>query len=150
MVPFTELVEEPFRYSEQFCRAFPSPGSLIGSDNLISFFFGIMMCQIFRDVRVGFIKAEIFFSYRVACGMEGSEKNGILQLPDIAGPRMQLQCLYCRRVKSFFRVLFLLGILCQKIVGDVGYILCRFSQRWHNYTCLSQNEMCIRDSLSPL
>lgn len=25
-----------------------------------------MMCQILRDVRIGFVKAEIFFSYRVA------------------------------------------------------------------------------------
>lgn len=35
----------------------------------------------------------------------------------------------------FFRVLFLLGILCQKIVGYVGYILGRFSRKspWRPY-----------------
>lgn len=49
-----------------------------------------MMCQIFRDVRVGFVKVEIFFAYRVACDMEGGEKNRVLQLADIAGSRMQL------------------------------------------------------------
>ena len=81
------------------------------------------MRQIFGIVGSCIVKSDVLCGNGILFRMKGGEKNSVFQLPDVAGPRMQFQRLYRRRVKMLFRSLFLLSISLEKIICNISYIL---------------------------
>lgn len=89
MVLLTELNQCLFRHFQQLSCTSPSPGTDISLDYSVSFRPRIAVRQVFGGIRLDFAENKVIGGDCIAVGMEGGEKNSVLQLTDVTGPRVQ-------------------------------------------------------------
>ncbi len=94
-VLFTELNKGLLGYSEQLRRPTPCAGTVEGFEYPFLLGFWIAVRQIFGILRLRVVKSEIICCDCISSGMEGGEKNSVLQFSDITRPRIEFQRLDC-------------------------------------------------------